>query len=111
MKKIYLRDFGIVANSNEDAVPAFKEAIKLNIDVELNKDVLMIISFKEFYAKIRYLSENNLDITKEEMLHEIFSMSSVNMKVKYGLDLQELIALYYKEIKTKKREKKEQYNE
>ena len=32
------------------------------------------------------------------------------MKIKYGLDLQELIALYYKETKAKKRAKKEQYN-
>ena len=82
--------------------------LKLNINVELNIDVLENLSFREFYIKVSFLLENNMDITKEGILHEIFSMSSTNLKAKYGVSVEELFILHSEKNKTKpKKGKKE----
>ena len=44
-----------------------------------------------------------MPITDESgKLHEIFSMSSVNMQIKYGISLEELINTYYKSEERRK---------
>ena len=77
------------------------------IDVDKNKTVIEHISIQELIAKIVYLNENKVPIISSSgKLHEIFSVSSIDMREKYGLDLEELINTYYISLeKTKKRSK------
>lgn len=72
-----------------------------NINISKNKDILTKISYQELLSKINYLKDNNIEVTINEKLHEIFSMSSPNMKVIYGITLEELIEKYY--IKSKEK--------
>ena len=68
------------------------------IDIKKNKDIINHISFTEFKIKIAYLKDNGMNIVDENgMLHEIFSMSSMNMKLKYGVSLEDLVNMYGKE--------------
>ena len=70
-----------------------------NIDYKKNKKVLDVIPCKVLIAKINYLLERNIPLTENGILHEIFSMSSPNMKVKYGFTLEEMVTTYYHERK------------
>jgi len=72
-----------------------------NINIQKNKTILTKISYQELLSKINYLKEHNLEITINDNLHEIFTMSSPNMKVIYGVTLEELIEKYY--IKNKEK--------
>ena len=78
-----------------------KEEVKIfclenNIDLEKNKIILNHISIQELVAKTRYLKEQNIDIVDANgLLHEIYSMSNVNMQVKYNISLEVLIDKYY----------------
>ena len=66
------------------------------IDLEINKITLNHISIQELIAKTRYLKEQNIGIVDANgLLHEIYSMSSVNMQVKYNISLEELIDKYF----------------
>lgn len=46
-------------------------------------------------VKIKFLMDNNIPITENGILNEIFSMSSEALKEKYGLSLVNLIDRYY----------------
>ena len=68
------------------------------IDIKKNKDIINHISFTEFKAKLLFLKDKCLNIVDENgILHEIFSMSSMNMKLKYGVSLEDLVNMYGKE--------------
>ena len=61
------------------------------------KDYIEILSkapYKETIAKIVFLKSKGIPIKINDEIHEIFSMSSLNMKSKYGIDLKELIETY-----------------
>lgn len=100
-RKQKLLQLGIVLN-----VKKTKEEIKnictmYNINYQKNKTILSHISIQELQSKIEFLQSRNISITNEDgLLHEIFSMSSINMKEKYGISLEEIICEYY--IKEKK---------
>lgn len=66
-----------------------------NIDYEKNKLVLEHINHYEFNAKINYLLTNNVPLVCNGTLHEIFSTSSVNMQIIYGINLETMITMYY----------------
>ena len=67
------------------------------IDIKKNKDIINHISFTEFKVKLSYLKDNGINIIDENgLLHEIFSMSSMNMKLKYGVSLEDLVNMYNK---------------
>ena len=67
-----------------------------NIDYNINKNTLSKISVQEFIAKINYLKEKNISLTKTDgNLQDIFSMASTNMKIIYGFTLEEIINTYY----------------
>jgi len=73
-----------------------------NINTKLNKSIINRISYQEFISKVEYLKENNISLVDENgKLHEIFSMSSPNMKEKYNITLEELIDNYYIKEKEK----------
>lgn len=48
----------------------------------------------EVEAKIKYLVDNGYAIIDGKKLHEIFNMSDINMKVKYGVTKEDLISKY-----------------
>ena len=58
------------------------------------------LSYLEFYVKFKYLIDNGIDVVTNNELHEIFNMSDVNMKIKYGVSREELIKEY---IETRKK--------
>ena len=67
-----------------------------NIDTDMNKEVLAHISIQELSSKISYLEQKGINIVDEKgNLHEIFSMSNINMQSKYDISLEELIDKYY----------------
>ena len=67
-----------------------------NIDCEKNKTILKYISIQELQSKIEFLKINNLEIIdKNGLLIDIFSMSSPDMKEKYGISTEEIIGEYY----------------
>lgn len=71
---------------------------KNGIDGVKNRNIISHISFAEFKVKLSYLKDNNIDIVDSNgLLHEIFSMSSMNMKLKYGVSLEDLVNMYGKE--------------
>ena len=73
------------------------------INIELNKIVISHISAKELKSKITYLRANGIELTNEDgKLHEIFSMSSPDMKEKYGISLPEMIRDFY-DVKQKRK--------
>jgi hypothetical protein len=48
----------------------------------------------EVEAKIKYLISKGYAIIDKSKLHEIFNMSDINMKIKYGVTKEELIRDY-----------------
>ena len=82
------------AKKNKEDIKIF--CLENNIDLDKNRITLNHISIQELIAKTRYLKEQNIDIVDANgLLHEIYSMSSVNMQVKYNISLEELIDNYY----------------
>ena len=70
------------------------------IDIKKNKGVIGHISLIEFKVKLSYLNDNGMSVVDESgKLHEIFSMSSMNMKLKYGVSLEDLINMYKEKSK------------
>ena len=93
-----LESIGMVWNVKQDKSDIEDLCKDNNIDIKKNKDILNHISFTEFKVKLAYLKDNGMNIVDESgKLHEIFSMSSMNMKLKYGVSLEDLINMYGKE--------------
>ena len=59
------------------------------------------ISYNELYVKTMYLLDNNINIIIDDKLNPIYNMSNTNMKVTYGVSLEELIEKYKKKEKEK----------
>ena len=72
-----------------------KTCLELGIDLDLNRDIINQLTYDEFISKILFLQNHSLPLIDESgYMHEIFSMSSANMKLKYGLTLEELVNEY-----------------
>ncbi len=66
------------------------------IDQNINKAILNHITIQELQSKIEFLKNHNIPIVDENgLLIDIFSMSSPDMKEKYGISLEEIINEYY----------------
>ncbi len=66
-----------------------------NIDYKRNTSVITNITCEELIAKTNFLIANGMELTdKKKKLHEIYSMSSPDMKKKYGFDLEEIVNEY-----------------
>ena len=55
---------------------------------------LKMRKFLKKALKIKYLIYNGYDIIDKSKLHEIFNMSDINMKIKYGVSREDLIRDY-----------------
>ena len=99
--EILLIQIGMVWNIKKNKEEIQNICIQYNIDEEINKIILNHISIQELIAKIEFLKSHNYPIVDENgKLLDIFSMSSINMKEKYGVSLEELIYEY--DIKNEK---------
>ena len=102
-RKQKLLAIGFVSNvkQNNDAIENI--CTQYNINIEKNKTVLKHISIQELQSKIEFLSTFNIPIVDENgLLIDIFSMSSHDMKEKYGISLEKLINEYYIKKQNKK---------
>lgn len=91
-----LNSIGMVWSIKKSMQNIYKLCDEYSIDITKNASIIEHITYKELKSKIFFLTSNGYSITgKEGTLHEIFSMSSLNMKVNYGLTLEELISRYY----------------
>ena len=69
-----------------------------NIDIVKNHDSLKNKSIIEIRVKLAYLKDRGISFVGiDGIVHEIFSMSSMNMKLKYNVSLEDLINMYNKE--------------
>ena len=86
--------------TNKDEINTYLEDLKkqgINIDKKLNKDILTRISILELKCKINYLLARNLPILDNNgKLIDIFSMTSIDIKEKYNISLDEIITTYNK---------------
>ena len=92
--------WNISHNNNGLAMLCYEKGI----DVEKNYSILKHKSLVEVKIKMNFIDylkkENGIDIDyvdENGILHEIFSMSSMNMKLKYGVSLEDLVNMYGKE--------------
>ena len=69
--------------------------LRHGIDYKENKNIIKRIPKIEFISKSNYLLANGYSIIIDGKLHEIYSMSNVDIKQKYGLSLEEIINNYY----------------
>ena len=67
----------------------------------ISYDEVESISYNELYVKTMYLLDNNINIIIDGKLNPIYNMSNTNMKVTYGVSLEELIEKYKKKEKEK----------
>jgi len=101
-KKRLLDSIGMIWNywKNRDSVMSFCSLV--HIDYMKNSDILKFMSEKELKAKFLYLVNNGYSLVDNDgRLHEIFSMSSLNMEAKYGVTLEGLLKKDF--VKVKKR--------
>ncbi len=66
-----------------------------DIDINKNEIALNHISIQELLAKIEFLKSQNMPFTIEGKLHEIFSMSNLDIQQIYGISLEDIISNYY----------------
>ena len=96
-KIILLNSIGMIWEKGKNTLNITVMCDQYNIDIEKNKFILKNKSFTEFKVKLSYLKDNHINIVDENgMLNEIFSMSSMNMKLKYGVSLEDLVNMYNK---------------
>ena len=102
-RKQKLLAIGFVPSVKQNNAAIENICTQYNINKEKNKTVLKHISIQELQSKIEFLSTFNIPIVDENgLLIDIFSMSSPDMKEKYGISLEELINEYYIKKQNKK---------
>jgi len=98
-----LQIIGMIFEIKKDKEQNQITCITYNINYEKHKKAIDAIPHREFIAKINYLSNQGLPFVIENQLHPIFSMSSVNMEVRYGISLEHLIEEYQQSLKKVKK--------
>lgn len=89
-----LQAIGMIFDLVKDKHLNQNECIKNGIDYLKYKEQIDAIPHREFAAKINYLNSQSMSLVINEMLHPIFSMSSINMQMRYGISLENLINEY-----------------
>ena len=96
-RKELLESIGMIWSVKKNENEIIDACNNNSIDYDKNIDVLQHISIQELISKIEFLKINNLPIVDNNgLLVEIFSLSSVSMKEKYGVTLEDLIREYYR---------------
>ena len=89
-----LENIGMIWNTRKNKSDIEELCIDNNIDMRKNKCVISHISYIEFKVKLSYLKDKGISIVDNGILHEIFSMSNINMKTIYGVSLEDLVNMY-----------------
>lgn len=98
-----LECISMVWNINKNWESICEISLQNGLDFNKFKKIISNISIQEFQSKIAFLKSNNIPLINENgILHEIFSMSSINMETKYGISLENLIKQHYIEPSKKK---------
>lgn len=93
---VMLTRIGMIWNSKKNKEEIENVCTQYNIDKNKNKTILSHVSVQELQSKIEFLKSHNIPIVDENgLLIDIFSMSSPDMKEKYGISLEEIINEYY----------------
>ncbi len=91
-----LTNIGMIWNIKRNKEEIDSVCMQYNIDKNKNKSILSHISIQELQSKTEFLKSHNMPVMDETgSLHEIFSMSSPDMKEKYGISLEKIISDYY----------------
>ncbi len=92
---LLLLQIGMMFNVKKNTEEINHICMQYNIDKNKNQMVLSHISTQELQAKIEFLKARNMSIVDDNgLLIDIFSMSSPDMKEKYGIVLEDLISEY-----------------
>ena len=93
-----LTNIGMIWSVRSNLKEVMEICNRYNIDYDKNKLVLKNISVEVLQSKIKFLLANNMSLVNSDgMLDKIFSISSVDMKERFGVTLEELINEYYKD--------------
>lgn len=91
-----LSQIGMIWDTKKNKEEIETVCLNYNIDTTKNDTILSHISIQELQSKIEFLKSHGMPITDDNgLLIDIFSMSSPNMKEKYGISLEEIISEYY----------------
>lgn len=91
-----LEQIGMIWNIKKNKEEIDNVCTQYNIDKNKNKYILSHVSIQELQSKIEFLKSHNIPIVDENgLLIDIFSMSSSDMKEKYGISLEKIINEYY----------------
>ncbi len=90
-----LDEIGMIWLNNRSIKYIVKICESYGIDFDKNIKVLSTISRNELLAKIAFLEYHYINLTTDDVLHPIFSMSSIDMKNNFGYTLEELIQEYF----------------
>ena len=89
-----LNIIGMIWNVS-DNYSRIKEILRSNgINYRKYMSYLKQYSVIEIEAKMKYLISKGYAIIEKSKLHEIFNMSDINMKIKYGVSREDLIREY-----------------
>lgn len=89
-----LERIGMILNvkKNKSQIEYICEVYDINF--EKNKKILKVIPASLLQAKIDYCLKNDIPLTINEELNEMFIMSGVNLYVKYGIEEKDLLNEY-----------------
>ncbi len=93
-----LTNIGMIWSVRSNLKEVMEICNRYNIDYDKNNLVLKNISVEVLQSKIKFLLANNMSLVNSDgTLDKIFSISSVDMKERFGVTLEELINEYYKD--------------
>lgn len=93
-----LTNIGMIWSVRSNLKEVMEICNRYNINYDKNKLVLKNISVEVLQSKIKFLLANNMCLVNSDgKLDKIFSISSVDMKERFGVTLEELINEYYKD--------------
>ena len=95
-----LESIGMIWEKRNNSYNVLKLCAEIGLDTKKNSVVLKHISLIVLESKMSYLRDNMIRLVDENgLLHEIFSMSNFNMKLKYGVGLEDLVEIYKEKSK------------
>lgn len=93
-----LTNIGMIWSVRSNLKEVMEICNRYNINYDKNKLVLKNISVEVLQSKIKFLLANNMCLVNSDgKLDKIFSISSVDMKERFGVTLEEVINEYYKD--------------
>lgn len=87
-----LNDIGMIWNREDNKNKLEKLCKYYNINYKKYKNLLDSFMADELFAKLKYLTKNNIDIVnKDGILNNILFMSKISLQTQYAIDINEVI--------------------